>query len=71
MIKYSLIIPFYNESRNISEVIHLLKSISKKINSIEFILVNNGSTDDSESVFKKNLKRNLSIKWSQIFHKCL
>ena len=56
MIKYSLIIPFYNESRNISEVINLLKSISKKINSIEFILVNNGSTDDSESVFKKNLK---------------
>ena len=43
-------------SRNISEVIHLLKSISKKINSIEFILVNNGSTDDSESVFKKILK---------------
>ena len=56
MIKYSLIIPFYNESRNISEVIHLLKSISKKINSIEFILVNNGSNDDLKVFLKKILK---------------
>ena len=56
MIKYSLIIPFYNEAKNITEVIFILKSISKKINSVEFILVNNGSTDDSQNIFEKNLK---------------
>ena len=56
MIKYSLIIPFYNEAKNITEVIFILKSISKKINSVEFILVNNGSTDNSQNIFEKNLK---------------
>jgi len=56
MIKYSLIIPFYNEDRNINKVIIALKYLLKKIKSIEFILVNNGSTDKSDIIFKKILK---------------
>lgn len=56
MIKYSLIIPFYNEAKNIPEVMLSLKFISKKINSIEFILVNNGSTDSSHNILEKSLK---------------
>ena len=56
MIKYSLIIPFYNEAKNIPEVMLSLKFISKKINSIEFILVNNGSTDSSHNILEKVLK---------------
>tara|TARA_Y100001960_G_scaffold331191_1_gene427429 strand:- start:3576 stop:4304 length:729 start_codon:yes stop_codon:yes gene_type:complete len=56
MIKYSLVIPFYNEEKNINKVIKILKKISKKINSIEFILINNGSTDNSDKEFIKNLK---------------
>ena len=45
MIKYSIVIPFYNEEKNIFFVIRSLKKILKKIKEIEFILVNNGSTD--------------------------
>ena len=55
MIKYSLVIPFFNEEKNIHSVINELKKVSKKNKSIEFILVNNGSTDNSKIEFKKSL----------------
>ena len=55
MIKYSLVIPFYNEEKNIKKVVNLLKEVSKRNKFIEFILVNNGSTDDSDIIFKKIL----------------
>ena len=55
MIKYSLVIPFFNEEKNIQKVIEALVQISKKIKFIEFILVNNGSTDNSKIEFEKGL----------------
>ena len=57
MIKYSIVIPFYNEEKNIYFVIKSLKKILKKIKDIEFILVNNGSTDNSIKVFNSILKK--------------
>ncbi len=57
MINYSVVIPFYNEEKNIYFVIKSLKKISKKIKNIEFVLINNGSTDNSELVFSKILRR--------------
>ena len=57
MIKYSIVIPFYNEEKNIYIVIKSLKKILNKIKEIEFILVNNGSTDSSKKVFDKLLKK--------------
>ena len=57
MIKYSIVIPFYNEEKNIYFVIKSLKKILKKIKDIEFILVNNGSTDNSIKVFNTILKK--------------
>ena len=56
MIKYSLVIPFYNEEKNIDKVINILIQI-KKIKTIEFILVNNGSTDNSEKIFKRKFNK--------------
>lgn len=56
MIKYSLVIPFFNEEKNIHIIINQLKNISKKNKSIEFLLVNNGSTDNSKKEFKKSLQ---------------
>ena len=61
MIKYSLVIPFFNEEKNIKKIIKDLKIINKQIKSIEFILVNNGSTDNSINEFKKYL-RNINKK---------
>ena len=57
MIKYSIVIPFYNEEKNIYYVIKSLKKISNKIKDIEFILVNNGSTDNSQNIFYNVLKK--------------
>ena len=53
MIKYSLVIPFYNEEKNIKLVFSRLKKISEYDNKIEFIIVNNGSRDNSNYIFKR------------------
>ena len=67
MIDYSLIIPFFNEEKNIPLVIKRIKKIYKKSKNLEFILVNNGSNDNSEIVFKKNLnKKDKRIKYFKI-----
>lgn len=53
MFEISLIIPCYNEERNILKIvdaINLLKS-NNKIN-IEFIIINNGSTDNTKNILK-------------------
>ena len=41
---YSLIIPVYNEERSIKELLNDLKFLS---NSIEIIIINDGSNDDT------------------------
>lgn len=48
-IKLSIVVPCYNEEKNIPE---LLTAFDKAIgrNDIELIVVNNGSTDDSQSI---------------------
>ncbi len=56
MINFSLVIPFYNEEKNIPFVIKSLKKILKKTSEVEFILINNGSTDKSDKIFIKLLK---------------
>ena len=57
MIDYSLIIPFFNEEKNIPLVIKRIKKNYKKSKNLEFILVNNGSNDNSEITFKRNLNK--------------
>ena len=56
MINFSLVIPFYNEEKNIPFVVKSLDRILKKNREIEFILVNNGSTDKSDNIFARTLK---------------
>ena len=67
----SLIIPSYNESKNLFKLCNKLDSILKKDKTIEVILVNNGSTDETIKILKthkiynrnnfiiKNIKRNI------------
>lgn len=61
--RLSVIIPCYNEAKNIKT---LVKRCSKilSFNEIEIIFVNNGSTDNSSSILKKELllKSNCRIK---------
>jgi len=62
--KFSLIIPCYNEERNIPILIKKYKNYLKSKHN-ELILVNNGSTDSTEKVFK-TLKKIKNIKTFKI-----
>ena len=55
--KYSIVIPCYNESGNLKKLVKLLEKIPKKYK-VEFILVENGSTDNSRDVFENELMLN-------------
>ena len=55
MINYSLIIPCYNEAKNIIPILEKVKhSFNYKI--IELIIVDNGSTDNTQSILLNNLE---------------
>ena len=55
-LKFSLIIPCYNESDNIENLFEKISEIQNEVN-FEVIIINNGSTDDSSSVIDKNKHR--------------
>lgn len=51
--KFSIVVPCYNEEENIPLVLEAFKQAIGKRNDIELILVNNGSTDNSQEVLEK------------------
>lgn len=53
--KYSIVIPCYNEGGNLKKLVELLKKIPKRYK-VEFILVENGSKDNSRDIFEHELK---------------
>ena len=53
---FSLIIPCYNESKNIPILIHKYREFLKSKNN-ELILVDNGSTDRTKYYFNKIKKK--------------
>ena len=57
----SLIIPCFNEEKNIKKLFNKLDSLIKEHSNedIEIVIVNNGSTDNSEALIKQH---NLYIK---------
>lgn len=57
--RYSVIIPCYNESENIPQMMKRLKL--EKAYEIEWILVDNGSTDNTYSMLYENCKDNSSF----------
>ena len=54
--KFSLIIPCYNESKNIPNIFNEINHLQKK-HCFEVIIVNNGSVDNSRIVIKKNIHK--------------
>ena len=59
---FSIVIPCFNEADNIENLIERINKIQKKSN-IEIILVNNGSTDATADILKKNfhLLKNIKV----------
>ena len=60
----SIIYPIYNEQKRLSKTIKDIKKFDKSNNSIkkEYILVNDGSTDNTLSIIKKNFKNDKRVK---------
>ena len=52
--KYTIIIPCYNERDNIDNLISKIKPLQKKYD-LEYVLVENGSKDESRTYFKDNI----------------
>jgi glycosyltransferase involved in cell wall biosynthesis len=52
IMKLSIIVPCYNEEKNIPLILEKFQSVINR-DDIEVILVNNGSTDNSQNVFDK------------------
>lgn len=53
----SVILPCYNEQDNLAALFERLDKVAEKNKSLEIILVNNGSTDNSAAVFEKELSK--------------
>lgn len=68
MIKYSIILPCYNESENIPVILEQFSLFAIKQNNIELILVNNGSTDNTEMLQQDVLNNYPFVKWARIEH---
>lgn len=59
-ITVSVIIPIYNRARTISVAIDSL--LSQSFKDFEIILINDGSTDNTEEVLEKYIKQDKRIK---------
>ena len=56
-IKSSIIIPCYNEALNIPHIFEKVRSIVEAESSIEFVLVDNGSSDDSNKLLHESAQQ--------------
>ena len=60
MNKVSVIIPVYNTSKYLDKCIDSL--VNQTLDDIEFIMVNDGSTDNSKEIIEKWVKKDKRIK---------
>ncbi|MSR77741.1 MAG: glycosyltransferase family 2 protein [Candidatus Omnitrophica bacterium] len=56
-LKLSIVVPCYNEEKNISLILEKFREILKNQNEIELILVDNGSSDSTGSAIDREIKR--------------
>ena len=53
MFKLSVVIPCYNEAENLPRLLSVCKNICQKYPECQIVLVNNGSTDNSEEILRQ------------------
>lgn len=60
--KILLVIPAYNESKGIKKTIHSVKEyIEKSSYNIDYIVINDGSTDNEQEILEKNRINNIEL----------
>ena len=57
----SIIVPCYNEEKNIKKSLNSIKNLYYPKEKIELIIINDGSTDDSEKVIKNFILKNKNL----------
>ena len=68
MFDLSIVIPCYNESKNINNLYKKLLILKKSKYSIQILLVDNGSNDDTEQKITKLVNQNTLFKYIKIEH---
>ncbi|MDC0944887.1 glycosyltransferase family 2 protein [Candidatus Pelagibacter sp.] len=59
----SIVVPIFNEEKSINTLFVNIKTINRELNSaVEFVLVNDGSTDLTKNIIENNLNENRNIK---------
>jgi polyisoprenyl-phosphate glycosyltransferase len=66
MIKYSIILPCFNESGNIPVLMKKFSEFAPLPKNIEVIIINNGSTDNTEELKQEILNKYTFVKWIRI-----
>jgi dolichol-phosphate mannosyltransferase len=60
----SIIIPIYNEEKNIGVLIDLItKILNKKLKNFEIIIIDDNSFDNSKQIIQRKIKKNKKIKY--------
>ena len=71
--KFLCIVPIYNEESKLKELIDKIKFSKKKLSDIDFLLINNGSSDNSPKIIKSsglnfiNLDKNYGVGYALIY----
>jgi glycosyltransferase involved in cell wall biosynthesis len=61
-IKYSLVIPCFNEEKSLEVLLHQLVVVVERLNNnVEFVLVNNGSTDCTIEILSNLSSKNITL----------
>ena len=64
-IKYSLIIPCFNEEKSLNELIRMCEPLGK-CRSLEIILVDNGSSDQTQKILERKLKYHSCVRFIRL-----
>ena len=62
----SIIVPVYNENKNIIKTINNLHKLKKNIKKIEIIFIDDFSTDDTLNILNQSSKKNYTLNFLKI-----
>ena len=58
----SIVIPVYNEDKQLHNTVKKINKISKRIKDYEIVFIDDFSTDNTKQIIKKSIRSNKKIK---------